>query len=53
MHAPAGSFYAYEAFQRLGIDDDGALRLGVAPYTSAEDVQRLLSGLERALVTLS
>ncbi|WP_300344532.1 cysteine desulfurase-like protein [Nesterenkonia sp.] len=53
VHAPAGSFYAYEAFQRLGIDDDGALRLGVAPYTSAEDVQRLLSGLERALVTLS
>ena len=27
---PAGSFYAYEAFRRLGVSDTGGLRLGLA-----------------------
>jgi len=47
--APAGSFYAYEAFRRLhdhhGLADDGGLRVGMAPYTTDEDVDRLLDGL--------
>ncbi|KZB80360.1 cysteine desulfurase-like protein [Amycolatopsis regifaucium] len=42
--APAGSFYAYEVFAALNLRDP-ALRVGVAPYTSAEDVDRLLDGL--------
>ncbi|WP_037303474.1 cysteine desulfurase-like protein [Amycolatopsis orientalis] len=42
--APAGSFYAYEVFAALNLEDP-ALRVGLAPYTSAEDVDRLLDGL--------
>ncbi|ANN19228.1 cysteine desulfurase-like protein [Amycolatopsis orientalis] len=42
--APAGSFYAYEVFAALKLEDP-ALRVGLAPYTSAEDVDRLLDGL--------
>jgi cysteine desulfurase family protein (TIGR01976 family) len=43
--APAGSFYAYEPFRRLALDDQHGLRLGVAPYTDDTDVARLLDGL--------
>lgn len=47
--APAGSFYAHEAFQVLRAagrtDDEAGLRVGLAAYTSDEDVQRLLDGL--------
>ncbi|MGV9455059.1 cysteine desulfurase-like protein [Streptomyces sp. NPDC003635] len=42
--APAGSFYAYETFTALKLDTP-ALRAGLAPYTSAEDVDRFLDGL--------
>ncbi|MEU5337660.1 cysteine desulfurase-like protein [Streptomyces asoensis] len=42
--APAGSFYAYEAFAALGLGDP-ALRVGLAPYNDCEDVDRLLDGL--------
>ncbi|KQX63385.1 MULTISPECIES: cysteine desulfurase-like protein [unclassified Streptomyces] len=42
--APAGSFYAYEAFTALKLDAP-ALRVGLAPYNDAEDVDRLLDGL--------
>lgn len=47
--APAGSFYAHEAFARLGVDDTAGLRVGMAPYTSPQDVERLLSALADAL----
>lgn len=43
--APAGSFYAMEPFQALGLRDENALRMGVAPYTNQRDVERLLEGL--------
>jgi cysteine desulfurase family protein (TIGR01976 family) len=43
--APASDFYAYEAFRALATDDDGVLRIGVAPYTDDADVERVLSGL--------
>jgi cysteine desulfurase family protein (TIGR01976 family) len=43
--APAGSFYAVEAFARLDIDDQWGLRIGMAPYTEPAEVQRLLDGL--------
>src|SRR6476620_4671941 len=45
VNAPAGSFYALEASRRLGLGDTGALRAGLAPYTSAEDVDRLVAGV--------
>ncbi|BFO18753.1 hypothetical protein SHKM778_51410 [Streptomyces sp. KM77-8] len=45
VHAPSGSFYALEASRHLGLGDTGGLRIGLAPYTSDEDVDRLLTGL--------
>ncbi|MFJ9177126.1 cysteine desulfurase-like protein [Streptomyces sp. NPDC102360] len=46
IDAPAGSFYAVEASRRLGLGDAGGVRVGLAPYSSAEDVERLLETLE-------
>jgi cysteine desulfurase family protein (TIGR01976 family) len=40
----AGSFYAYEPFRALKLEDP-ALRVGLAPYNTADDVDRLLEGL--------
>ena len=45
VNAPASAFYAREASRRLGLGDAGALRVGLAPYTDDEDVDRLLAGL--------
>ncbi|HEX4221810.1 MAG TPA: cysteine desulfurase-like protein [Pseudonocardiaceae bacterium] len=45
INAPAGSFYALEASRRLGLGDSGGLRVGLAPYTSDADVDRLLEAL--------
>ncbi|CAL9332989.1 cysteine desulfurase-like protein [Streptomyces sp. enrichment culture] len=45
VHAPAGSFYAVEASRRLGLGDTGGLRVGLAPYNHADDVDRLIEGL--------
>jgi len=45
VNAPASSFYALEASRRLGLGDAGAVRAGLAPYTSEDDVDRLLDGL--------
>lgn len=47
--APSGNFYALEASRHLGLGDAGGLRVGLAPYTDAEDVERLLEGLAAAL----
>jgi cysteine desulfurase family protein (TIGR01976 family) len=47
--APSGNFYALEASRRLGLGDAGGLRMGLAPYTDASDVERLLDGLAAAL----
>jgi cysteine desulfurase family protein (TIGR01976 family) len=43
--APAGFFYAAQAQQRLALQDDAALRIGLAATTDESDVQRLLDGL--------
>ena len=45
VNAPAGTFYAYEPARRLGLESTGGLRIGLAPYTNDEDVDRLLQGL--------
>jgi cysteine desulfurase family protein (TIGR01976 family) len=49
VNAPAGSFYAIEASRWLGLGDTGGLRVGLAPYTDADDVERLLAGLREWL----
>ncbi|MEV6164933.1 cysteine desulfurase-like protein [Streptomyces sp. NPDC052052] len=51
VDAPAGSFYALEASRRLGLGDGGGLRIGLAPYTDNEDVDRLLDALAGFLGT--
>lgn len=47
--APAGWFYAHQTSIRLDLEDTHALRVGLAPYTDAEDVRRLLDGLRAFL----
>jgi cysteine desulfurase family protein (TIGR01976 family) len=42
VNAPAGHFYALEASRWLGLGDAGAVRAGIAPYTTADEVDRLL-----------
>ena len=49
INAPSGSFYALEASRHLGLGDDGALRIGLAPYTDRADVERLLAGITSAM----
>jgi cysteine desulfurase family protein (TIGR01976 family) len=51
INAPAGTFYAYEPARRLGLGDTGGLRVGLAPYSTDSDVDRLLDGLDRFLVS--
>jgi cysteine desulfurase family protein (TIGR01976 family) len=46
INAPAGSFYALEPARRLGLGEAGGLRIGLAPYTDADDIGRLLAGLQ-------
>ena len=45
VNAPAGTFYALEASRRLGFGDRGSLRVGLAPYTDDDDVDRLLDAV--------
>jgi cysteine desulfurase family protein (TIGR01976 family) len=45
VNAPAGSFYAIEPARWLGLGDDGGLRAGLAPYTTEDEVERLISGV--------
>ena len=45
VNAPASHFYAIEASRRLGLGADGAVRVGLAAYSTIEDVDRLLAGL--------
>ncbi len=50
--APAGWFYAEEPYRRLlaaGALDGPGIRVGTAPYTSDDDVDRLLDGLRDVL----
>jgi cysteine desulfurase family protein (TIGR01976 family) len=45
VNAPASNFYAIEASRWMGLGDTGAARAGLAPYTSTEDVDRLVAGV--------
>lgn len=48
VNAPASHFYALEASRWLGLGDEGAVRAGVAPYTTVGEVDRLLAGVAAA-----
>ena len=41
-----GNYYAVEIMKRLGLDD-GAVRIGIVHYNTADEVERLLSALSR------
>jgi cysteine desulfurase family protein (TIGR01976 family) len=45
VNAPAGSFYAVEASRTLGLGEDGAVRLGIAPYTDVADIDRAVAAI--------
>lgn len=45
VFASNGDFYALTVAQRMGVADEGFLRAGCACYTTAEEVDRLLSGV--------
>ena len=45
VNAPAGNFYALECSRHLGLGDGGAVRAGLAPYNTIEEIDRLLNGL--------
>jgi cysteine desulfurase family protein (TIGR01976 family) len=49
VNVPSGNFYALEASRALGLGDAGGVRIGLAPYTSDADVDRLLEGLRGIL----
>ena len=45
-----GNFYAHRLLTDLGIDpDDGVVRLSLVHYNTQDDVERILSELDRAL----
>ncbi|MCH1868094.1 cysteine desulfurase-like protein [Nocardioides sp. CFH 31398] len=45
INAPAASFYALEASRHAGLGDAGGLRVGLAPYTNDDEIDRLLAAL--------
>ncbi|HET8984713.1 MAG TPA: cysteine desulfurase-like protein [Trueperaceae bacterium] len=47
--APSGNFYALEASRHLGLGVTGGLRVGLAPYTNDDDVDRLIEALRSIL----
>ncbi|GAA1218294.1 cysteine desulfurase-like protein [Prauserella alba] len=46
VNAPAGTFYALECSRRLGLGDTGAVRAGIAPYTTESEVDALVAAVE-------
>lgn len=45
IDAPSGNFYALECSRHLGLGDTGAVRVGLAPYSTRDDVDRLITAL--------
>ncbi|MGA8045621.1 MAG: cysteine desulfurase-like protein [Dermatophilaceae bacterium] len=45
VNAPASHFYAIECSRHLGLGDAGGVRVGLAPYTNDDDVDRLIRAL--------
>jgi selenocysteine lyase/cysteine desulfurase len=49
VNLPAHNFYALEVSRKLGLGDAGALRAGLAPYSTRADIDRLVTGLREIL----
>jgi cysteine desulfurase family protein (TIGR01976 family) len=49
VNAPASNFYALEVSRALGLGDIGALRVGLAPYSTHAEVDRLVAGIAEFL----
>lgn len=49
VNAPSGNFYALEVSRALGLGDGGAVRAGLAPYSTLDDINRLVSGLREVV----
>lgn len=45
VSAPSSSFYAWELSHLLGLGAAGGMRVGLAPYTDENEIDRLLQGL--------
>ncbi len=45
--APAGSFYALEASRHAGLGDAGGVRIGLSPYSTEADIERIVVALGR------
>jgi selenocysteine lyase/cysteine desulfurase len=46
----AGDFYALRCVEALGMDpDDGVVRVSMVHYNTAEEVQKLIEGLDTIL----
>lgn len=45
INAPAGNFYALEPSRHLGLGDAGGLRIGLAPYNTIGEADRLLAAV--------
>ena len=46
---PASNFYALETSRKLGLGDAGALSVGLAPYSTRDDVDRLVAGFKEII----
>jgi cysteine desulfurase family protein (TIGR01976 family) len=46
INAPAGTFYAIECARWLKLGDTGAIRAGIASYTTEQDVDRLIAAIK-------
>ena len=49
INAPSGNFYAWEPSHHLGLGEDGGLRVGLAPYTTEDEIDRLVAALGELL----
>jgi selenocysteine lyase/cysteine desulfurase len=49
INAPASNFYAWEASHHLGLGEAGGLRIGLAPYSTEDEIDRLLAALGEVL----
>jgi selenocysteine lyase/cysteine desulfurase len=49
VNLPAHNFYAFEVSKAIGLGETGALRAGLAPYSTKDDVDRLVAGIKQYL----
>ena len=53
INAPSGNFYAWEASHHLGLGETGGLRVGLAPYSTEDEIDRLVAALAEILLGLT